>query len=190
MANDDTPAPDTDADSSRDAVSDPKPMKRRRPRLSTLAVVVAVLCGTAMATASSYMTWQHRQAADHQQRTAQYAAAARQIVVTLMSLDAAHAKDDVQRIIDSSTGGFRDEFQSAAPDFIKAAQDAKVSTQATVKAAAVESMTDDSAVVLVTATSENATTNGADAQPRSWRLSVAVAKDADQIKLSKIEFVP
>ena len=51
-------------------------------------------------------------------------------------------------------------------------------------------MSDDSAVVLVAATSHVTNAAGAKQDPRNWRLSVTVARDGDQIKLSKVEFVP
>lgn len=74
-------------------------------------------------------------------------------------------------------------------DFVKAAQDSKVVAEATVQSAAVESMTADSAVVLVAATSKVTNTAGAKQEPRSWRLSVNVVRDGGLIKLSKVEFV-
>lgn len=70
------------------------------------------------------------------------------------------------------------------------AEQAKVTTEAQVNATAVDSMTDDSAVVLVAATSRISNSAGADQDPRNWRLSVTVKQDGDQIKLAKVEFVP
>ena len=132
----------------------------------------------------------HRQQAADQQRRAEYSAAARQSVVTLMSLDFNKAKDDVQRIIDNSTGGFKDDFKKQAEDFIAVAQESKVITEVTVNATAIESMTDDSAVVLVSATSRVTNSAGAKQEPRSWRLAVDLKHDGGQIKMSKVEFVP
>ena len=179
-----------DAEPVAEQVSAAKGRRFRRPGWTTVAAGIAVLCTCALLAASAYMTWHHRQAVGEQQRAAEFAAAARQIVVTLMSIDSTKAKDDVQRIIDSSTGQFRDDFQSAADDFIKVSQDAKVSTKATVQGAAVESMTDDSAVVLVAARSTVTNAAGANEEPRSWRLSVNLARDGGQIKMSSLEFVP
>ncbi|MGA5544619.1 hypothetical protein ACPCIR_22410 [Mycobacterium sp. NPDC051198] len=139
---------------------------------------------------SGLMFWQHRNASADQRRAAEYSAVARQGVVTLMSLDFNHAKEDVQRIIDSSTGQFKEDFQATADDFIKVAESSKAVTETTVSAAAVDSMTDDSAVVLVAATSRVTNAAGAKQDPRTWRLAVTLNKDGDQMKLSKVEFVP
>ena len=58
-----------------------------------------------------------------------------------MAIDYATAQDSVQRVLDGSTGRFRDNFSDSADDFVKALQDEMVVTRATVKDAAVESMT-------------------------------------------------
>jgi Mce-associated membrane protein len=136
------------------------------------------------------MVMHHRNQAAEQQRSAEFAAAGRQSVVTLMSLDFNKAKEDVQRIIDNSTGQFKDDFKNQADDFVKVAQDSKVVTEVTVNATAVESMTADSAVVLVSASSRVTNAAGAKQEPRSWRLSVNLQRDGGQIKMSKVEFVP
>src|SRR6478752_8207107 len=158
--------------------------------LKVVAMTLASLLTVALLGASGYMVWQHRKVVDEQRMNAEYAAAARQSVVTLMSLDFNKAKDDVQRIIDNSTGQFRDDFKNQADDFIKVAQDSKVITEVTVNATGVESMTDDSAVVLVSATSRVTNASGAKQEPRSWRLSVNLQREGDQVKMSKVEFVP
>jgi Mce-associated membrane protein len=168
--------------------------KRRRSRLGRILKVVvsavAIACTAALITLSVLMIVSHRHQAAEDQRRAEYAAAARQSVVTLMSLDFNKAKDDVQRIIDNSTGQFKDDFKNQAEDFVKVAQDSKVITEVTVNSTAVESMTGDSAVVLVSATSRVTNAAGAKQEPRSWRLSVNLQRDGGQIKMSKVEFVP
>jgi Mce-associated membrane protein len=191
-------APSDAEDSSEDAAeerTEEEPVReRRRWRLgrilSVLAAGLAVACTAALITLSVLMVVNHRNQAAEQQRRAEFAAAARQSVVTLMSLDFNKAKDDVQRIIDNSTGQFRDDFKNQADDFIKVAQDSKVITEVVVNATAVESMTNDSAVVLVSATSRVTNSAGAKQEPRSWRLSVNLQREGDQIKMSKVEFVP
>jgi Mce-associated membrane protein len=160
-----------------------------RPRRRLAAAAVAVLFACAMFGVGGRLLWQHREKLGEQQRTAEFAAAARQGVVTLMSMDFAHAKDDVQRVIDDSTGSFKDDFVKGAKDFIAAAQQSQLTTVTTVNAAAVKSMATDSANVLVAATSEVTNAAGAKQEPRAWRLVVTVTRDADQLKLSKVEFV-
>ncbi|GAT07133.1 MULTISPECIES: hypothetical protein [Mycobacteriaceae] len=199
-------AGDTDAASDDDAARDEAvgdevaateaaEMSKRRLRMPRIrwkivAAVVAVLLILWFGAASGYMVWQHRQAQQVQQRTAEYVAAARQSVVTLMSLDFNKAKEDVQRIIDNSTGEFKQDFQDQAEDFAKVAQESKVVTEVTVNVAAVKSMTDTGATAIVSATSRVTNSAGANQEPRAWRLLVDLVREDDQIKMSKVEFVP
>lgn len=196
---DDATVADTDATASEDVVEEEvrsarwrrsRPRWLRRPPWRAVAVTLAVICTCALLAASGYMAWYHQQAMRHQQRTAEFVAAARQGVVALFSIDHDKAKEDVQRILDNSTGQFKEDFQREAKDFTQAAQDAKVVTEGTVQAAAVETMTDDAAVVLVSATTTVTNAAGAKQDPRPWRLSVNVARDGDRVKISKVEFVP
>jgi Mce-associated membrane protein len=185
---------EADADVAVEAPEEKPARKRRRwlprPNWKRVAVGVAILCTCALLAASGYMVWQHRQTVQEQQRTAEYTAAARQSVVTLMSLDFNRAQEDVQRIIDNSTGPFKEDFENQAADFVKVAQESKVITEVTVNSTAVESMSDDSAVVLVAASSRVTNSAGANQEPRAWRLSVNLQRDGGQIKMSKVEFVP
>jgi Mce-associated membrane protein len=163
----------------------------RRPRLRTVAVVLAAIAVTgASLGASGYIVSQHRNVSAQQRRTAEFAAAARQSVVTLMTMDFHNAKQDVQRVIDDTTGQFKADFQNAAQDLINTMQQGKVTTEVTVNATAVQSMTDDSAVVLVSATSKVTNSAGANQEPRPWRLSVTINRDSGQLKMSRLEFVP
>lgn len=179
------------ADGADDAASPPRSRRRWRfPRPATVAGVVAAAVGIALLAASGYMLWFRHQVEQEHQRGAEFSSAAAQAVVTLMSIDSANANGNVAAILANSTGQFKDDFQAAADDFIKAAQDSKSATKASARVAAVESLTPDSAVVLVTAATTVSNSAGADQQPRNWRLSVTMLRDGTQIKLSKVEFVP
>jgi Mce-associated membrane protein len=189
---------DDAADDEPDVVPDPaadEPAWYRRWRrlpLSTTAAILAVIVILSSLTVSMLMLWAHRNVSQQHQRAAEFTAAARQGVVTLTSLDFNHAKQDVQRVIDNSTGTFKDDFQKTADDFTKVVEQSEVVESGTVQAAAVDldSMTNDSAVVLVASTSEVTNAAGAKQDPRKFRLIVTVARDGDQLKMSKVEFVP
>lgn len=159
--------------------------------LKVVAMTLAVLCTAALITASVLMVREHREAVKDRELNAEYSAAGRQSVVTLMSLDFNNAEEDVQRIIENTTGQFKKDFEDQAKDFIKVAQDSKVITDVTVTSTAVETMTPTSAVVLVAATSRVTNASGAKQEPRAWRLSVNLERvDGGQIKMAKVEFVP
>lgn len=164
----------------------------RRPKWSTLAAYLAILVTIAALAGSGYMVKDHRDAVRQHRRAAEFEAAAKQGVVTLTSLDFNHAKEGVQRIVENSTGTFKDDFLKMADDFTKVVEQSKVVSQGSVQQAAVEldSMTADSAVVLVASTSEVTNAAGAKQDPRNYRLIVTVARDGGQLKISKVEFVP
>jgi Mce-associated membrane protein len=155
-----------------------------------VAMTLAVLCTSALIAASVIMVREHRAATEEQNRNAEFLAAGRQSVVTLMSLDFNNAQEDVKRIIENSTGTFKKDFEDQAEDFVKVAQSSKVITDVTVTAAAVDKMTADTATVLVAATSRVTNSAGAKQEPRAWRLSVDLQRDGGQIKMAKVEFVP
>jgi Mce-associated membrane protein len=156
------------------------------PRLLTAAAILTI-CG--LLGASGWMLWHHHTVLAERQRSAAYIAAARQGVVNLTSLDFNKAKEDVQRVLDSATGEFRDDFQRRADDFASVVKDSKAVTQGSVTASAVESMGKDSAVVLVLANERVTNSAGAKDDPRAFRFRVSVVRDGDQLKISKVEFV-
>ena len=183
---------DVAEESSADPIGEQPGGSRRVLKIlaAVFAAVIAVACTAVLIFISVLMFNHHSHQAADDQRRAEYSAAARQSVVTLMSLDFNKAKEDVQRIIDNSTGQFKDDFKSQADDFVKVAQDSKVITEVTVNATGVESMTDNTAVVLVSASSRVTNSAGAKQEPRSWRLSVNLKREGGQIKMEKVEFVP
>jgi Mce-associated membrane protein len=163
----------------------------RRPRLVTLVASLAVIVIVASLAASAAIVLQHRDASQQRQRAAEFAAAAREGVVTLTSLDFNDAKAGVQRIIGNSTGSFRDDFAKMAGDFTRVVEESKVVERGTVQAVAVDldSMTNDSAFVLIASTSEVTNAAGAKQDPRNFKLIVTLTRDGDQLKMSKVEFV-
>lgn len=140
---------------------------------------------------TALMLWTHRDDAQERRRGAEFVAAARQNVVNLMAIDYNTAKDSVQRVLDGSTGKFRSNFAESAEEFVTALQAEKITTTATVNDAALESMTADSAVVLVSATSrrEGAKAPKEQQQPRVWRIVLTLERDGGQVKMSGVEFV-
>ena len=172
-------------------IVDPAPPARSIPLLPAAAVVIAALLTAGLLAATGYMAWQHQKISRQQHDAAEYAAAARQDVINLMSIDYNTAQDSVQRVLDGSTGRFRANFADTAEDFVKALKDEKIVTRATVNDTAVESMTADTAVVLVSATSQREGPKAPKDQqePRLWRVVVSLERDGGQIKMSGVDFV-
>ncbi len=171
--------------------AEPEPVRRRlrAPTLAVALTIAAVVAICALLGVSGWMAWHHHNVVQERQRAAAYIATARQGVINLTTLDFNKAKEGVQRVLDSATGEFKDDFQRRAQDFESVVKDSKAVTEGSVSATAVESMGKDSAVVLVLANERVTNLAGAKDQPRTFRFRVSVVHDGDQLKLSKVEFV-
>jgi Mce-associated membrane protein len=173
--------------------AEPAPPRRRRlhrPSHKALAAAAAIVFSCATLTASGYLVRHHHNVLQQRQRTAEFATAARNAVVTMMSIDPSKARDDMQRFADETTGLFKAGILLGAEDAVKALEQSKVSSKGAVQAAAVESMTEDSAIVLVAAKSEFTKPGQAKPESRSLRLVVSLQREGGQLKVSRVEFVP
>jgi Mce-associated membrane protein len=161
----------------------------RAPNLAVALTVAAVTAICALLGASGWMTWHHHNVVQERQHAAAYIAAARQGVINLTSLDFNKAKEDVQRVLDIATGDFHDEFQKRAEDFESVVKDSKAVTEGSVAATAVESMNNDSAVVLVLCNERVTNIAGAKDEPRTFRFRVSVVRENGELKISKVDYV-
>lgn len=167
-----------------------KPGRVRRPgRRGVARALVAVIVLFSLV-AGGYSVWNHYRITADQAREDEFLNAAREGVIALTTLDSGRAADDVKRVLDHSTGAFRTDFQTRSEDFTKVVEQSAVATKGEITGAAVESMTDESAVVLVSAVSRVTNAAGAQQEPRVWRLSVTVTREGSDLKMSKVEFVP
>jgi len=187
---DETADEDYDESDDEEPVAGPTGWRRWMPSLYTIGALAAVVIIGAFAGLSACMVHQHRDATAQRQREAAFVGGAKQGVINMISLDYNKAKEDVQRVIDGSTGPFKDDFQQRANDVISVVTQSKAVTEGTVNAAALESIDENSAVVLVSATSQITNSPpGKDEPPRMWRLRVTVAEVGGQYKMSKVEYV-
>ncbi len=162
----------------------------RRPTRRDLAVTSAILVICASLTASGFVVWHHRHTVEQRQRAAEFASAARNAIVTMMSIDPGKAREEMQRFADDTTGIFKIGFLMGAEDLVKAVEQSKISTKTTVGAVAVQSMTKDSALVLVAARSQMTKPGEAKPSSRLLRAVVSIQRDGGQLKVSRVEFVP
>jgi Mce-associated membrane protein len=157
------------------------------PKIGLAAVVVAIC---AILTLTGLMMWRHHQVNAQRAHKAEFVTAASEGVLALLSIDYNHAKADVQKVIDHSTGSFRDDFTKGGDDFVKTAEQSKAVTVGKISAAALESENGDTGVVLLAASSRVTNTAGARQDPRAWRMSVTMTRDGGKLKMSNVEFVP
>ncbi len=148
------------------------------------AVIVAVLAGLV-----GWLGYRAYQKHEDQARRDQFVQVARQGAVNLTTISYTEVDADVQRIIDLSTGAFRDDFQQRAKPFIEVVKAAQSKSEGTVTDAGLESQKGDSAQVLVAIAVKSRTSGGEEA-PREWRMRVEVQSVGDDARVSNVVFVP
>jgi Mce-associated membrane protein len=165
-----------------------------RARLAGLPDVQRVLIGgllvvAALAGLTGWLGVQAYQASRTERLEQLFIRAGRQGAVNLTSIDYEHADADVQRILDSTTGKFYDDFVQRAQPFAETAKQAQSRSVGTVTEAGLETMAADEGRVLVTVNVQ-ASNRGAQQPLKVWRMRVTVKKVADdQAKVSRVEFV-
>jgi Mce-associated membrane protein len=167
-----------------------RPRWLRRPARKTVAAGIGIVLFSSSVVATGYMLWQHHTAVHNRQLAAEFSAAARQGITDLMSIDPAHAREDVQRTIDASTGDQKNQLSVLSTLIVKKAEDTKVGSKVTVEAVAVQSLSNDSGVVLVAAKTEPIGPDNAKPPPALFRVSVNMDRDGGQLKMSKVDFLP
>ena len=186
-------APESDVDDAKgaggaDNASPPKSKKRmsdpRRAMLLGLAVVVA------LAGLVGWLGYRAHQSQQAQAQRSQFIQAARQGALNLTTIDWQRADADVQRILNSATGEFYDDFAKRSQPFIDLVKQAKSVSVGTVSEAGLESQTADSAQVLVAVSVTTSYAGAPQPDPHGWRMRISVQKVGDQAKVSNVEFVP
>lgn len=159
-----------------------------RGRVNVVTALLALAC-LVLAGLSGAMLWQHRTATDRESDREAFLRAARDGAIAVSTIDHDHAAADVQRVLDLSTGQFRDDFQERAEAYVSVVQRAEVSTTGAEALAGIESQDADRATVLVQLTSTVSNTAGVQDQTRPVRLRITVDKTDGRFKMSDLEFV-
>ncbi|MEI7913983.1 MAG: hypothetical protein WCH82_04490 [Mycobacteriaceae bacterium] len=160
------------------------PRRSLRTALIVGSAVVVALGGLCAAIAAQ--TYRDHRAADARALMVQ---AARQAAANLTTVDYTHAEADVQRILDSATGPFYDDFRARSAPFIDVVRKAESKSQGTVTEAGLESVNGDEGRVLVAVSVTTSTGGRLEPQPRYWRMRLTVTKNGDEAKVSKVDFV-
>jgi Mce-associated membrane protein len=162
----------------------PRRLSRVGGALVASAVVVATLAGLT--------GWLGYRAYDKHEAKVQrdlFVQTARQGAVNLTTIDYTEVEADVQRVLDSATGAFRDDFDKRSQPFIAVVKAAQSKSEGTITEAGLESQRGDSAQVLVAVAVKSRTAAG-EQSPRLWRMRIDVQAVGDGAKVSNVVFVP
>ena len=185
---DDSPAVDTDELSgpAGDASPGPAAVQPKRIRAALPVAVLLCIASAALAGWLGFRAWQaHELSAAH----ARWVQVARQGALNLTTIDYTRVDADVQRILDSSTGRFRDDFQNRSQPFVDVVKQAQSKSEGTITEAALESSNADGAQVLVSLAVKTWAA-GTQQDIKSWRMRIQVENAGDGAKVSNVEFVP
>jgi Mce-associated membrane protein len=193
-------AADGDADEAEDydaAVDDevdngsedaaPVEVLRSHVRLATMVGLAIVLALAATVGWLGFRAYQSHQAQEQRQLFLQVG---RQCALNLTTIDWQHADADVQRVLDSATGQFYDQFSKRKQPFIEVLKKAQSKSVGTITEAGLESDSGDKAQVLVAASIKTSNLGADDQPPREWRMRISVEKSGDEVKISNVAFVP
>lgn len=186
---DDEDASDEDDDSEEIADFEAAAAKPRisHVRLAMIAGLVLVVALAGLTGWLGFRTYQSHHA-DEQRKL--FLQVGRQGALNLTSIDWQQADADVQRILDSATGTFYDDFQKRAKPFVEVVKQAQSKSVGTIAEAGLESESSDGAQVLVAVTVKTSNAGAPEQQPRAWRMRISVQKVGDEAKVANVEFVP
>ncbi|UXA11539.1 mammalian cell entry protein [Mycobacterium sp. SMC-8] len=149
-----------------------------------LAAVILVAAAT-----TGWFGYQALQSNTVHDRNQQFLDAGKTMAAHLTTIDAVSVDEDIRRVVESSTGDFRAEFEKSAAGFADVVRNAQAKSIGTVTAAGIESVDGRSAQILVTTSVQTTNAGTAEPQPRLWRMRVTIEKQGDVPMVSKVDFV-
>ena len=171
-----------------DGSEDATLFKRSMSHVRAAALVGMVMVIALIATVGwlGFRAYQSHQALAQRQLFLQVG---RQGALNLTTIDWQHADADVQRLLDSATGQFLDQFSRRKQPFIDVVKKAKSTSVGSITEAGLESESGDKARVLVAVSIKSSDLGAADQPPREWRVQISMEKSGDQVKISNVAFV-
>lgn len=163
-------------------------LRQRLPRIPSVVAVGLVLVA-AVGALVGWVGFRAHQAQEGQALNSLYVQTARQAALNLTTISYAEADTDIRRILDSSTGAFREDFQRRSEPFVAVVKQARSKSEGTVTEAGLESVTGDSAQVLLAVSVRTSLAEAPAGPPRNWRMRISVAKDGAGARISNVQFV-
>ena len=179
-----------DEESASAHVTDEQPATRNKPSGFRHALAMGLTSLLALAGVCGWLGYGLCEARQTDQLRNHFLAVGRQGALNLTTINYSEADADVQRVLDSTTGQFHDEFSKRAPAFIDVVKQAQSRTRGSITDAGVESIGADSARVIVAVAVNTSNLGGADQPVRHWRMRIDVQKVGDTVKVSNVGFVP
>jgi Mce-associated membrane protein len=162
---------------------------RRSPSPLLLAFIAGLVAVVALGALSGWLGYRAYQSQQAKTERELYLQVARQGALNLTTIDYQHADADIQRILDSATGQFHDEFAQRSEPFVDVVKKAQSTSEGTVTEAGLESVAPDEAQAIVAVSVKTSVAGAPEQQPRSWRMRLTVQKSGADVKISNVGFV-
>lgn len=168
----------------------PRPRKwtARHGRGLALTTVVCLVLAVLLA-AGSGVLWYVRAQHDHSRRDAAITVAARNEVVSLLTLSPENVQGTLDQVLAGSTGGWRQQFAQEADQFTQVVRNGQVRAQATVSASAIQSANDDHATALVSANAVIRNTDSPQGYPGVYRVLMNLELQNGAWLVADLQFV-
>ena len=160
---------------------------RRAVRVAVALLLVALLVVSVVLLATRLGPVLDRRDADA--RRAQVLQQAKQHAVNFTTLDFESFDEDVELVLDGSTGSFREQFRAGVDDVRELVTQNESRSVGTVREAAVVTDDDDSARVLVVVDTEVTNVASQAPTPRHYRIQMDLTRTADEWLVSDLTFV-
>lgn len=186
--------PDEEADEEADEVeptvdAPAKAKVRHLDRRDRVVLIIGLVAVVVFGAVGGWIDYRAYRAHQVQPQRELFLEAGKRGAQNLTTIDYNHADADVKRVLDSATGGFFDDFSRRAPSFSDVVKQVKSKSTGTVTSAGVESISGDTAEVLVAVTVNTEVANGAPQPVRAFRMRLTMQKVGDDAKVSNVEFV-
>ncbi len=163
-------------------------LRQRLPRISPV-VAVGLTLVVAVGALVGWLGLRAHQGQEGQALKNLYVQTARQAALNLTTISYTEADTDIRRILDSSTGAFREDFQRRSEPFVAVVKQARSKSEGTVTEAGLESVTGNGAQVLLAVSVRTSLAEAPAGPPRNWRMRIGVAKDGAGARISNVQFV-
>lgn len=186
---------DGSGESLSDTISDgfsPETSDNRRSRWKWISVGMTILLiGVSIAAIAVFVlalsSWQATTAAEARDR--QVLDVASTMAVNLVTLGKSTADADLARVVDGTTGDFREQFVSAADGFGTLLADGGVESIGEVKSAGIVASNDEKSTVLAAVTSTVKNNEAPDGEIRVYRMKLTLENVDSQWLVANVEFV-
>lgn len=183
------PDPEERAHTSHDAPEAPKTAASAPGRAWVVVVSLFALLAITLGSLTAYNIHRIARTEAVQAREETILRVARQGVLNVTTLSHESIDADIKRLIDSSTGEYRRQFEGRSSTFRDMVAESAVASEGTITEAGIESSEETSGKALVAVRAEVSNKAAPEGEQRQYRMAVNVVREGDRWLVSGLEFV-